>query len=74
MYAALAVYQLAKILVGRNEHRTLPICLLKHDIIRHAGCHFGNVEDGMSILSKRFDDLPIHTFIGRKIHVAEPTG
>ena len=71
MNAALAIDQLAEILVRSDEDRGLLIGPIKHDIIGDAGFHFGNVKHMMPRLPKPFDNLPINAFVSQNVHCAD---
>jgi len=64
----LTIYQLAKVLISRQQQGRPPVCQVKHGIIRNPWLHFGNVLHKMVILPKTVNDLTIYALICQEFH------
>lgn len=71
MYETLTEHQLAKILVTRDEDRSLGIGPPKHRAIIDAGGKLGDVQNLVPVETKTLDDLPVNAFVSQQIHLTD---
>ena len=60
--------QLTEILVARQQHRLVIVCLPQDLVVRHARRELGNIEDIITIVAKPLHDRPIDAFISKHGH------